>query len=465
MTAAPVDAARGHAIIGLVKVSTQRPTGCEAVLEIEIEPERLESYLERAYRRLVQRTDVPGFRRGKAPRSMLERYLGRHRLLHEALDIMVPEVVREALTEQGIEPFDRPQVEVVQEEPPVIKAKVPLPPVIELGDYRSLRVEREPVEVAPEEVDAALEELRRRYALHEPVNRPVQWGDIVYMDIRGEVEGRRLMNEEDVEVRLQEGSVLLLPGLAEAVIGMERGQEKTVTLPLPEDYPRRELAGRPATFTIRVRAVREERLPELNDDFAREVGEGFASLEALRARLEEDLRQRKEAEAEASYRERAVEALVEMAARIEFPQVLVEEEVERLLREEARAVGQDVDRYIEQLRRSPEELWQEYRGRAEERLRRSLALGRLAELEGVQVMDEEIAQEIERLSAGGQPDGGLRAILESPAGREALRRSLLTRKTLDRLVAIASGKVEERESPQQASGAESAEAEKEESQT
>lgn len=347
----------------------------------------------------------------------------------------------------------------------MIKAKVPLPPVIELGDYRSLRVEREPVEVAPEEVDAALEELRRRYALHEPVNRPVQWGDIVYMDIRGEVEGRRLMNEEDVEVRLQEGSVLLLPGLAEAVIGMERGQEKTVTLPLPEDYPRRELAGRPATFTIRVRAVREERLPELNDDFAREVGEGFASLEALRARLEEDLRQRKEAEAEASYRERAVEALVEMAARIEFPQVLVEEEVERLLREEARAVGQDVDRYIEQLRRSPEELWQEYRGRAEERLRRSLALGRLAELEGVQVMDEEIAQEIERLSAGGQPDGGLRAILESPAGREALRRSLLTRKTLDRLVAIASGKVEERESPQQASGAESAEAEKEESQT
>jgi len=433
----------------MVKVTAERTDDCQAVVRIEVDQQRLEDYLERAYRRLVKRTDVPGFRRGKAPRPMLERYIGRHRLLHEALDLLVPDVVQEALREQGIAPYDRPLVEVVQEEPPVIQATVPLAPEVDLGDYRSLRLPKDEVSVDPAEVDALLEELRHRYALRQPVDRPAQWGDIVRLDVRGEAEGRPVVQEEDVEVQLQEGQELLVPGLAEAVIGMRKGEEKTVALALPPDWPRRALAGRQATFTIRVHEVKEEVLPELDDDFARQVGEGFPDLQALRRRLEEDVRQRKEAEALSRRREQAVDALVEAAPCIRFPPVLLEEEMDRLLREEARALGRDVDRYIQEMRRSPAERRQELEERAKRRLRRSLALARLAELEGIEVSEEEIEEEIERLLADPQT-AHLRPALQSPQIKESIRRSLLTRKTIDRLLAIVGSQDEEREGGKEA---------------
>ncbi len=420
-----------------MKVTAERTQDCQAIVRIEVDQERLEDYLERAYRRLVQRTDIPGFRRGKAPRAMLERYLGRHRLLQEALDIMVPEVVEEAIRQEGLEPYDRPQLTVLQQEPPIIQATIPLAPEVDLGDYRNLRLPKDEVTVEPGEVDKALEELRHRYALRQPVDRPAQWGDIVRLDIRGEVEGRPFLQEEDIEVQLKEGQELWLPGLAQAILGLGKGQEKTFTLALPQDWPRRALAGRPATFTLRVHQVKEEVLPELNDDFAREVGEGFPDLQALRRRLEEDIRQRKEAEALRQRREQAVDALV-AAATIRFPPVLLEEEMDRLLREEARALGRDVDRYIQEMRRSWEERRQELAERARQRLCRSLALSRLAELENLQVSDQEVAAEIERLTADPQL-APLRPFFQSPQGLASVRRSLLTRKTIDRLVEIVYG--------------------------
>lgn len=423
-----------------MKVVTQRIADAQVVLEIEVEPERLERSLDKAYRRLVQRTEVPGFRKGKAPRPMLERYLGRHRLLHEALDILVPEVYREALEAESIEAIDMPQLEVVSEEPPVIKATVPVQPTVELGDYRSLRLSREPIEVTAAEVEEVLADLRQRYALHLPVERPVAMGDIVRAQVRAMADGRELFADDDYEFRLRDGQALLLPGFAEGLLGARKGQPLEFTVTIPEDYSQRSLAGKPCTFTVTVHDVKEERLPELNDDFAREVGEGFPSLQALRQRLEGDIRERKQAAADQGYRDRAVDALVAAAQAIEFPPVLVEREVERLLREEARAAGQDVERYLAQLRRSPEDLRAQLRIQAEERVRRSLALGKLAELEGISVEAKEIDEEIERMATAAGPQGEqIRRLFGNPDGRQAVERSLLTQKTLDRLVAIVSG--------------------------
>jgi trigger factor len=425
----------------MLKVTAQHTEDCQAIVRIEVDEQRLEHYLQKAYHRLVKRTEVPGFRRGKAPRPMLERYLGRHRLLHEALDILVPEVVQEALREQGIEPYDRPLVEVVQEEPPIIQATVPLTPQVDLGDYLSLRLPQEEVTVDPAEVEAALQELRHRYALRQPVDRPARWGDIVRLDVRGLVDGRPVLTEEDIEVQLREGQELLVPGLAHHIIGLRKGEERTFTLTIPQDWPRRSIAGRQASFTVRIHEVKEEELPPLDDDFARQVGEGFPTLEALRRRLEEDIRQQKEEEASRRRREQAVDLLVESAPVLRFPPVLLEEEIERLLEEEARALGRDVDRYIQEMRRSPAQRRQELEERARRRLCRSLALSRLAELENIQVTTEEVTAEIERLTAG--PHGAqLRPILQSPRGMESVRRSLLTRKTIDRLMEIVSGKAQ-----------------------
>jgi len=187
-----------------------------------------------------------------------------------------------------------------------------------------------------------------------------------------------------------------------------------------------------------VKEVKQERLPPLDDDFAREVGEGFTSLEALRQQLTANLRERLEAEAEDDYRDKVLSALVEQAARIEFPPVLVQREMDRLLRERARAAGRDVDQYLEQLRRPLEEIREEIRPLAEERVRRSLVLTRLAEEEGLAVEPAEVQAEIERLvGSSGAQAGQVRGLFSSAEGREAIARSLLTRKTLDRLAEIA----------------------------
>jgi trigger factor len=413
----------------------------QVVLQIEIEPDQMERSLERAYRRLVQRTEVPGFRKGRAPRQMVERHLGRERLVHEALDMLIPEAYNQALEEHQVEAIDQPRLDIVQEEPLIFKATVPVRPTVRLGDYASLRVERPAVAATPDEVDAAVEELRHRYALHEPVDRPVRKGDVVRADVRGEIDGREVFADDDFEFTLRDGATIVLPGFAEGVIGAKKGVPKEVKVTTPPGS--RPLSGKTGTFTVIVKEVKEEQLPGLNDEFARQVGEGFASLQALRQHLEAQIRERREAEAEEQHHEEAVTALVAQAEKIEYPPVLVEREIDHLLRDEARASGQDVDRYMESAyggRRPLQEIREALRESAEERVRRSLVLTALAEAEEVKVEPAEVGAEIERIvGSSGAQAAQIRQLFESPGGRESIERSLLTRRTLDRLMEIVSG--------------------------
>jgi trigger factor len=429
-----------------VKVSTERIPDSQVVLEIEVEPDHMEKSLEKAYRRLAQRTKVPGFRQGKAPRAMVERYLGPEAIRREALDILIPEAYRQAIGEENIEPVDLPAIEVMQEEPLVFKATVPVRPSIDLGDYRAVRVEREPPTVREEQVDEQLEDLRHRYALMEPVERPVQLGDMVRAEVQISLEGRQVFQEEDAEFRLRQGASILLPGFAEALLGSEKGLRREFSLDVPADYPHRSLAGRTCLCNVLVKEVKEERLPELSDAFAREVGEGFPSLAALRERLAADLREAAEKEADGSYREKVVDAMV-AAATLEFPPQLVEREVDRLLQDRANASGAaDVEAYLRDMRKPEEELRQELRWAATQRVQRSLVLSKLAEVEGIAVSKEDIDAEIERLAASaGAQAADVRRMFAGQRGREAVEGSLFTRRTLDRLVAIASG--EEAPSP------------------
>jgi len=396
----------------------------------------MERSLDKAFRRLAQRVEVPGFRKGKAPAGMLERHIGRARVVREALDILIPEAYNQAIEEQDVDAIGQPSIELVNDEPLAFKATVPVRPTVELGEYNSVRVKREPVSIDEGEVDKALEELRHRYAVHEPAERPVQMGDIVRADVRGVIDGREVYKEDDAELRLREGATILLPGIAEGIIAAEKGTPKEITVTVPEGE--RPLSGKSGTFTVTVKEVKEEQLPALNDDFAREVGEGFSSLDALRDRLRNDMRERLQAQAEEEYRNKAVGALVETAATIEFPPVMVEREVERLIQDQARHLGLEVEQYLANTRRTRDELNEELLPIATDRVRRSLALTRLAEQEEIKAENQEVDAEVDRLagSAGEQADQ-LRKLFGSPDGRAAIARSLVTRKTMDRLTEIA----------------------------
>jgi len=436
-----------EALAGTVKVSAQKIPDSQVVLEIEVEPERVDKALDRAYRQLVTRTKVPGFRPGKAPRAMLERYLGRDALLRQALDRLVPEVYQEAARQEDVEPIDLPELEVVTTEPLVVKATVPVRPTVDLGDYRQVRVPREPVEVPQERVEQALEGLRHRYAVLEPVDRPAQWGDILRADVAGTVGDVAIVDQKDAEFQLREGQTVSLPGLAERLLGLAKGVETEVEVPVPADFVDPKVAGGTARYRVLIHEIKEEKLPALDDSFARQVGESFPSLAALRERIESDMRQVEEEEALHRYHDQVLAALEERAT-LEFPPVLAEREVERLLRDERvassgragrAASGPDVERYLREQGRSEEELRQELKPLALERVRRSLILTQVAEAENIDVSDAEVDQEVETLvsSAGPQAEE-VRRFFAGADGREAIKRRLLTRGTLDCLVGIAS---------------------------
>jgi trigger factor len=407
----------------------------------------VEKALDRAYRQLVARTRVPGFRPGKAPRAMLERYLGRDALMRQALDRLVPEVYQEAARQEDVEPIDLAELEVVTTEPLVVKATVPVRPTVDLGDYRQVRVPREPVEAPQERVEQALEDLRRRYAVLEPVERPVQWADVLRADVVGTVGDVTIVDQKDVEFQVREAQTVSLPGFAERLLGLAKGVETEVEVPVPADFADERVAGGTARYRVLIHEIKEEKLPALDDSFARQVGEGFSSLSALRERIESDIRQFEEEAALHRYHDQVLATLEERAT-LEVPPVLVEREVERLLRDELVTSGggagrapaeRDVERYLRAQGKSEEELRQELRPLAVERVRRSLILTQVAEAENIDVSDAEIDQEVERLvSSAGPRAEEVRRLFVGDDARDALRRRLLARRTLDRLVDIAS---------------------------
>jgi trigger factor len=343
--------------------------------------------------------------------------------------------------EQELEPIDLPEVEVASTEPLVVKATVPVRPTVELGDYPQLRVPQEPVEVDPEKVEEAVKDLQRRYATLEPVQRPVQWGDVLRADIVGTVDGDKIVDQKDAEFQLREGVAVSLPGFAEKLIGVEKGVEAELAVDVAADHSDVRLAGKTCAYRVLVKEIKEENLPSLDDAFARQVGEGFPSLEALRERITSNLRQAEEEAARHRYHDRILNALLD-GATVEYPPVLVEREVDRLLREQSGSNQRDphaLERYLQRMGRTEEELRLELRPAAIERVTRSLMLTEVAEVENIDVSDAEVDEEVEGMASGaGERAAEVRKLFEGEDSRDAIRRSLLARKTLDRLVSIAS---------------------------
>ncbi|MBI4496494.1 MAG: trigger factor [Chloroflexi bacterium] len=421
-----------------MKITTEKLPRSQVLLNIEVEPEQMERSLERAYRRIANRTTIPGFRKGKAPRSLIERYLGRSALVEEALEQLIPQAYNEALEAEHIDAIAQPKIEVVQDEPPIFKATVPVRPTVELGDYRSLRFPRPQVEVTDQEVEEELEQLRQRSAPWEPVERPVQLDDLVTLDVQSTVEGRPFVNDKGISYPVVQGFAFPLPGFADQLVGAELGVPKEFTLTLPEDAAQADLAGKPVAFTVTVQEIKAKKLPELNDEFAKGVGEGYESLEALRAWLRDQLREDKERENRRELEDRVVQAVTDQAT-LEYPDVLVEHEVDHLLEDvippsisnnQAR-----LEEYLHAIGKTREELREERRPNAAQRVERSLVLSKLAEQEQITVSDEEVAAEVVRIvsTAGAQAER-MRELLSSQAGQESITRMLRTRKTLERLI-------------------------------
>jgi trigger factor len=420
-----------------VKVTASEIEGSQVVLDMEIEPERVDKAMERAYRRVATRVNVPGFRRGKAPRVMVERLVGREALMNEAIDILVPEVYQEAVRQTGIEPVDQPKLDIVSAEPLSVKATVPVRPRVELGDYRAIRQSQEVPEVTDEQVERALESIRQSRAQWVPVGREARAGDLVTIDIKGRVDDRSFVDRQAVQVVLDPERTIVAPGVVEQTIGMAVGDRKALDVTLPGDFPEKDLAGQEAVVEIGVTEIKEKQVPALDDELARSLGE-YSDLEALRQEVRKELEEQAKAQARQNLEDSVLAAVIDQA-KAEPPAPWVEEQAETLRKNTERGLtreGLTLDRFLGFSNRTQESFREELLTTARQQLKRALVLGAVADVEGITVGDEELNTALQQAIAdrGGRVD---------PAERERLvanLRSLLRdRKTVARLVEIATG--------------------------
>jgi len=425
-----------------VKVTNEKTENSQVFLTIEMEPAEMEESLENSYRRLVKKVNVPGFRKGKAPRAILERHVGQESLLQDALDDLVPQAYQKALKEQEIEAVAQPQIEVSQTNPLVFKAVVPLKPVIKLGDYHSVRDKPEPVRVTRNDIKAVIEQLRHQHATWEPVERAVGFGDLVTLNVESNLEGEPFINQKGAQYQVIRDSSSPAPGFAEQLVGMNKDQEKEFKLQFPSDYPGSELADKEASFKAAVTEIKQENLPELTDELAQGVDPEFKTVATLRERISNDLKRAREERSQRDFEDRIIEAVVDLSE-LEFPPILVETEIHRLLDQQARSLqvqGGNLEQYLSSINKTEEQLHEELHPVATKRIAQSLVLGKIAEQEKIGVSVAEIDNEIEETTKKAtQNKDELEKVLNTPQARESIEQTLLTRKTIQRLVEIARG--------------------------
>jgi trigger factor len=430
-----------------VKVSSERIPEAQVVLTIEVEQERVDAARDKAVRKLAPKAKVPGFRPGKAPPAMVRRYFGEERVMDEALDDLVPDVYKEALdADESIEPIARPRLVVETMEPLVVKATIPVRPTVELGDYKAVRVPIEEVAVDESRVDDTLTTLRRRAATHEPHLREIEWRDIITIDVKAEVPPaltdlsatgpEKMIDQQDIEIQLDEERDVLFPGFEEELLGKRKAQTAEFDLEVPDTVQDPKFAGKKAHFTVHIKETKAETLPELDEEFAKALGEGFESMEAVRERILADITRAEEEQRDNRYHDAILGQLVE-GATIEFPPVMLDSEIDRIFHDQ---VGhfekqEDLERYLAAAGRTAEEIRDEIRPIADLRLRRSLVLSEVANVEHVEAADEEVEAEIGKMTeAAGAQAQQLRELFSSENGKDTIRRNLVTRKTLALLV-------------------------------
>ena len=430
-----------------MKVSQVEQAQSQVVLNIEVEPPELEEHLDRVYRRAVQRVTIRGFRKGKAPRSVVERELGRDAMLEEALETLLPQMTSRAIEEQNLDVVATPKVKVTQNDPLTIEATVAVRPLVLLGDYYQLRLEPEKVEVTSEAVDEVVDALRRNAGTWEPVERSVELQDMITMEVHGQVDEDSIIEDSGVDYILSAESTNPVPGFANQLVGINRGETREFTLPFPEEYPQADFAGKKCHFTVTVEEVKERRLPDMEDDFALSLSIGDVdTVAALRDKLRQDILKHNQQTADQRYEEQAVQALM-METQLELPPLLVDEEVNHVLAHQAEAMqGQqtNMEAYLSTVGKSVEQLQEEVRPSAVERMTRGMTLRALREQEGIEVSDEEVDEELNsmRETSGANIEAdSFGQYLSTDEGRTSVTNALLNRKTLERLSSIARGEV------------------------
>ena len=430
----------------MITVSTRPEPGSKMVLEIEVPPDEVDRHFATAYRHVAERTRVPGFRPGKAPRQVIDRFVGRGSVVAEAIDHLVQDSYDKALDQTDVIPIDAPDVDIdpaslSEGQAITFTATVPIRPEVTLGAYTDYAFGLEIPEITDDQVVSVLTELREQQATLRPIDgRSAQRGDVASVKFAGTIDGEPFEGGSADRLPLVIGEDRMIAGWEDQLVGLDIGATKGFDSTFPDDYRVEDLRGKTAHFEVELLDLREKLLPELDDEFAKSVSD-VETLEALRAEIRDAMEQRAQAEARHEFGDRIIDFATANAG-VELPEVMIANEVE-IMRDELRTrlaqqrIG--LDQYLAMASQTPEELTAELREPATRRVKTLLVLSAIAEREGIDATDPEIDAEIASQLERFPDEGRLREYLTGRRGRSYLRMTLRNRKLVDTLIERALG--------------------------
>ncbi|WP_261133145.1 trigger factor [Bacillus sp. Marseille-Q3570] len=419
----------------------EKQEGNQGVLTIDVDAERVNEALDQAFKKVVKKVNVPGFRKGKVPRSMFEKRFGVEALYQDALDILLPSAYSQAVEETGIDPVDQPDVDIEQMEKGknlVFKATVTVKPEVKLGEYKGLEVEKQDTEVTDEDVQEELTALQKKNAeLTVKEDGKVEKGDTVVIDFAGYVDGEAFEGGTAENYSLEIGSGSFIPGFEEQLEGEEAGAEKDVEVTFPEEYHAEELAGKAATFKVKIHEIKQLELPELDDEFAKDANEEVETLDELKTQIKERLQNDKTTQAENEMKDQLVQKASDNAE-IDVPEAMVNAELDRMMKEfdqRLQMQGMNLDMYYQFSGTSEDQLKEQMKEDAEKRVRTNLTLEAIAEAENIEISDEEVEEEIKKMAEMYQMEvEKMKQMLAMQGGPDLLKGDLKVRKAIDFLV-------------------------------
>ncbi|GGH68737.1 trigger factor [Compostibacillus humi] len=383
----------------------EKQEGNKGVLTFEVPAEEFDKALDQAFKKVVKDVQIPGFRKGKVPRSIFEKRFGVEALYQDAVDIVLPEAYHKAVDETDIFPIDSPEVDIEQIEKGkdlIFTAVVEVKPDVTLGEYKGLEVEELPVEVTDEDVEEEIKRIQERHAeLVVKEEGEIEEGDTAVIDFEGFMDGEAFEGGKGENYSLEIGSGQFIPGFEEQLIGKKAGEEVEVEVTFPEEYHAEDLAGKPATFKVKIHEVKYKELPELDDEFAKDVDDEAETLEQLKEKKKEELIKSKQQESDNAKRQQLVEKATENAS-VDIPEVMIDTELEQMMREfeqNLQMQGMTMEMYEQFSGQDEDALKEQMKEDAEKRVKTNLTLEAIAKAENLEVTEEEVNEELEKMAS------------------------------------------------------------------
>lgn len=415
-----------------MEVEIKKLPKSQVELTIELPPLEIEKYLDSAAKNISKETNIPGFRRGYAPKEIVQQHVGKISLWEEAAKLAVRKTYPKAIIDNNIKAIGQPNIQITKlapENPLVYKAKVAVLPCFTLPDYRKMKVKKRKVEVKPAEVERLIRNLQKSRAKFKKVDRPAKINDAVEIDFKTYLNKVPIDRGESKNHPLILGENKFVPGFEEKLIGMRKGDKKEFTLRFPKDYYQKDLANRDVEFKVEMKSVQERELPKIDDEFAQSLGR-FKDLADLKSKLTDNLKQEKEMKEKSRFEMEMLQKIADQTE-MEIPEVLIQAEIEKMineLKDMVKASGGEFDKYLKSIKKTEEDLKDEFKDRAKERVKYGLILREIAQKEKIKTDDQEVEQERQRTLAHYQHDKEMMEKIQSEEYKEYIRGLIQNRK-------------------------------------